>query len=178
MVGSVLAETGGDASKGPLAPPLKGRSGRLGFLGGWPFGCENLVFRGWKSLDFLGSPSESSLFNGLHGIFGEKILAPFGPKGAASAVWALRSGHAEGRIISWGELALLIFCKRLSPLSFPLSRLNSTYPNSRTGGGRRLDRRALGQEPRAFMKSRASRVAVSSKLLCLPIRKLRENSRA
>ncbi|MFZ0604843.1 MAG: hypothetical protein WAN05_26395 [Roseiarcus sp.] len=27
-------------------------------------------------------------------------------------------------------------------------------------------------------KSRASRVAVSSKLLCLPIRKLRENSRA
>jgi hypothetical protein len=52
---------------------------RLGFLGDWPFRYGNNLF---GVLDFLGFPwilsSESSLFNGLYGIFaGTFFLAVF-----------------------------------------------------------------------------------------------------
>ena len=140
--------------EGP-APPLKGRSGRLGFLGGWPFGCENPSLRG---LEKLGFPwilsSETSLFNALHGIFAEKKFArSFGPRGGSAGRAPDGLGIAKRRIGHGASLPyLLIFCKRLSPLSFPLSRLDLTHLNSRTGGGRHLDRRTLGQEPRAFIE--------------------------
>ena len=61
------------------APTTSVQSIRLGFLGDWPFRYGNLLF---GVLDFLGFPwilsSESSLFNGLCGIFaGKFFLAVF-----------------------------------------------------------------------------------------------------
>src|ERR1700729_2312666 len=63
------------------APTTSVQSIRLGFLGDRPFRYGNHLF---GLLDFLGFPwilsSESSLFNGLRGIFaGEIVLAPFRP---------------------------------------------------------------------------------------------------
>jgi hypothetical protein len=61
------------------APTTSVQSIRLGFLGDWPFRYGNLLF---GVLDFLGFPwilsCESSLFNGLCGIFaGSFFLAVF-----------------------------------------------------------------------------------------------------
>ena len=69
--------------EGPAAPPLKGRSGRLGFLGGWPFGCENLTFFGvgkaWISLDSL---VRNEPFQWVTRDFRrKKIRAPLWPEG-------------------------------------------------------------------------------------------------
>ena len=56
------------------------------FLGAGRLTAKTPVFGGWKSLDFLGFSSESSLFNGLHGIFAEKNFSrPFARGGGSTA---------------------------------------------------------------------------------------------
>jgi hypothetical protein len=56
------------------------RSIRLGFLGRWPFRCEDP--RSW-GLDFLGFSwilsSESKFFNGLRGFLPEEYFSPLFP---------------------------------------------------------------------------------------------------
>jgi hypothetical protein len=76
LTASVSGKTLADQA---AAPKTSVQSIRLGFLGDWPFRYGNLLF---GVLDFLGFPwilsCESSLFNGLCGIFaGSFFLAVF-----------------------------------------------------------------------------------------------------
>src|SRR5271156_4087376 len=80
---------------------------RLGFLGRWPFRCENPCS---DVLDFLGFPwilsSESGLFNGLRGInrgkFFHALLVAFKAVGDGTLQWR----HADGQDLTWGKLTL------------------------------------------------------------------------
>ena len=97
----------------------------LGFLGLGPFGRENPGFEGWKSLDFLGfSRVESSLFNGLRGIFAQqKFHAPFCRWARAVGTSVHDFGLRIGNDWSWGSLTrFLIFCKKLLSERFPSDR--------------------------------------------------------
>jgi hypothetical protein len=80
----------------------------LGFLGWWPFRCENPR---WDVLDFLGFPwilsSESRLFNGLRGIKQGKYFQALLVAFKAAGDGTLQSWHADGQDWSWGKLNLV-----------------------------------------------------------------------
>ena len=103
------------------------------------------VFKGWKSLDFLGfSRPKSSLFNGLHGIFAERNFAR--PFAAAAALKGRANclGHADAQDCSWDELNSFSDFLQSNAGACRKRRLSTTSPNGTAGryGGRRLRERA------------------------------------
>jgi hypothetical protein len=112
-----------EAGSAPSQRPARGRAvARLDFLGSWPIGRESPCL--W-ALEKLGFPwilsSESSLFNGLRGIFaGINFSRPFARDGLSAETGASllgmqkrRSGHGNSLI------QFLIFCNQLPAEPFP-----------------------------------------------------------
>jgi hypothetical protein len=94
---------------------------RLGFLGPWPFRCENLADEAWISLDFLGFPwilsSESRLFNGLRWILREENFSrPFAARQRAGTGAGILTRQKRSVAHRASLTRFLLFCNQLPAL--------------------------------------------------------------
>jgi hypothetical protein len=112
-----------EVGSAPSQRPAQGRAvARLDFLGSWPIRRESPCL--W-ALEKLGFPwilsSESSLFNGLSGIFaGINFSRPFARDGLSAETGVSLLGMQKRRSTHGNSLTqFLIFCNQLPTEPFP-----------------------------------------------------------
>jgi hypothetical protein len=84
------------------------RTIHLGFLGPWPFRCENPVHEGWIVLDFLGfSRSNQDFSMGYAARNTETFFSALFPSVERRHNERVCLGHAEAPDCSWSKLNLV-----------------------------------------------------------------------